>query len=155
MNKGAAFRSVATAALALTSLFSTNLAGAAEQAQVAPVKAKTVRVQKVDPNIKVAKTDKIDPKATVPAPPGKGGKKTRGSFCSVMVDNFTSWPIEVYVDGRYSGSVPAYGSMLSIAFTGAIHTYARVVFSDDTAKVWGPQAFECTFDTNRNWSLAN
>src|SRR2546425_10469595 len=60
-----------------------------------------------DPNIKADKQQaaKNDPANEPPAPPKKGGAKTRGFFdCSVTADNYTPWWIDVYVDGTYRRS---------------------------------------------------
>src|SRR5215471_12136367 len=65
-------------------------------------KSKDVHAQKsrgdgADDNIK-DDTRTNDPSKPAPAPPNKGGEKSRGGqgYCKVIIDNHTGWNIDVY-----------------------------------------------------------
>ncbi len=76
-------------------------------------KANSSRGTGDDPNIKGDKQQAVknDPANEPPAPPKKGGAKTRGFFdCWVTANNYTPWWVDVYVDGTYRGQVAPWGA---------------------------------------------
>ena len=93
-----------------------------------------------DPDIKADKQQaaKNDPANEPPAPPKKGGAKTRGFFdCWVTADNYTPWWIDVYVDGTYRGQVASWGSGMVNVGAGSIALYACAVFDNGSVRNWG------------------
>ena len=57
-----------------------------------------------DPNIKQGFTENDpDTPMTVPSSKGGGGAKGDGGNCKIMLDNFTNYAIEVYINGTYKG----------------------------------------------------
>jgi hypothetical protein len=101
-----------------------------------------------DANVKT-KAGPNDPAAKFPAPAGKGGDKTRGAACTVNFDNWTSWYIEVYVDGNYWGVVGPWSDMDTIAGNGA----TRALFRDGSMKYWGPRNMNCAQGGYYTWEL--
>src|SRR5260370_34217386 len=104
---------------------------AGPQAATATDKSSSSRGAGEDPNIKADKQQaaKNDPANEPPAPPKKGGAKTRGFFdCWVTADNYTPWWVDVYVDGTYRGEVAPWGAGTVNAGAGGAMLYARVLF---------------------------
>ena len=67
-----------------------------------------------DANIKSANLDnQRDIAARLPAPPAKGGVRTRGGgeWCSIRVSNASALHANVYIDGEFWGTTPAYGDL--------------------------------------------
>jgi hypothetical protein len=122
----------------------------------ATAKATSSRGVGDDPNIKGGKQQAAsnDPAKEAPAPPQKGGAKTRGLFdCYVTADNYTSWWIDIYVDGTYRGQVSPWGAGTVNAGIGGTTLYGRAEFNDGSVKTWGPRQFLCTSDGRFNWRL--
>ena len=109
-----------------------------------------------DPNIKADKQQaaKNDPANEPPAPPKKGGAKTRGFFdCWVTADNYTPWWIDIYVDGTYRGQVAPWGAGTVNAGAGSTTLYGRAVFDSGSVRNWGPRQFHCSSDGVFTWRL--
>ena len=108
-----------------------------------------------DQNIK-NNSDANDPNMQEPAPPDKGGPKTRGGGpfgCQVRVDNRTPWVIRVYVDGNYRGVVPRYGDLYGLTGNGPTTTYAVATFVNAPERTWGPRTFRCPAGGVHIWQL--
>ena len=127
---------------------------AAQQAkeEVVAAKAQKPRGSGADENIKKDKAVN-DPAAIVPAPPGKGGEKSRGLVCGIVLDNYTQWYVQFYVDGLYWGAAGPYGEVSGLAFAGGTKVYARADFIDGTWLYWGPQVFNCRRDEIYRWKV--
>jgi hypothetical protein len=109
-----------------------------------------------DTNIKQDKDQatKNDAAKAPPAPPSKGGAKTRGIFdCWVTANNYTPWWVDIYVDGTYRGQVAPWGAGTVNAGAGGTALYGRAVFTDGSYKSWGPRQFACTSDGQFTWRL--
>jgi len=92
-----------------------------------------------DPNIKRDSLPANHAGTTMPAPPSKGGAKTRGAVSGTLhVDNRTSWVIRIYVDGDYVGVVGRYGDSYGYYGCADRTLYARAYFEDGTWIAWGP-----------------
>jgi hypothetical protein len=114
-------------------------------------KAQTGRGQGTDENIK-SDSYKNDPNDATPAPPSKGGEKTRGAYCAIVFDNYTPWYIKCYVDGSFRGVVGPY-SDLSLSFIcGETRVYARADFEGGGYRYWGPRIFYASSGAYR-WRL--
>jgi hypothetical protein len=108
-----------------------------------------------DPNIKSRErpTNKADADTAFPAPPKKGGPRTRGVLCGVHVDNRTPYYIDVFVDGEFADTVTPWGDVYSYAYAGITNLYARADFEDGSYKWWGPSDVNCRRDTVFTWTL--
>ena len=113
-------------------------------------KAQKSRGGVVDENIKNESLQN-DPNATIPAPPKKGGEKSRGPSCYLDVDNHTQWTIRVYVDGVNVGVVSPWGDARGNYFSGQHIFYGVAYFTDGSKLTWGPQSVNC--DGPYTWSL--
>jgi len=94
-----------------------------------------------------------DPNAKIPAPPDKGGPKTRGSYCLVDVDNRTPYYISVYTDGNYRGQVSPYGDLVGYVGCGNTRLYGKATFTDGSVQTFGPSVYYV--DGKFTWSLTN
>jgi hypothetical protein len=134
-------------ALALASAAATqSYAQSPEGAGKAKAKSQTARgAADSDPNIKVKAGSQ---KTERPAPPQKGGQKTRGAGCFVTFDNWTPWYVDVYVDGEGVGTVGPWGD-------GGIFTDDNpVLYARSDSHYWGPYTAKCvnalfTFELDR------
>ena len=128
---------------------------AAGKKEVVDEKAQTRAAGAADANIK-HDSEKNNAKATPPAPPEKGGPKSRGAGpyrCGVHVDNHTPWIIRTYVDGDYVGSVNRYGDIAGITGNGPTTVYGVAVFDDGSTRTWGPHLFNCSAGGIYTWRL--
>lgn len=110
------------------------------------------RGQGADPNIR-HKSEANDPNVKPAPPAAKGGPKARGSVCGIVVDNWTPWKVQLYVDGDYQGLISPYGALSDVVFTGPVVVYARADFTDGTYTSWGPQTFQCSGQGIYRWKL--
>ena len=110
------------------------------------------RGQGADPNIK-RKSELNDAAQPPLAPPGKGGPKTRGSLCGIVVDNWTAWKVQFYLNGDLQGLISPYSALSGVTFSGPTVVYARADFTDGTYTTWGPQTFQCSGEGIYRWKL--
>ena len=108
-----------------------------------------------DPNIKTPRG--TNPAAQKPAPPEKGGSqpKTRGgvAICTVDVDNWTGYWIDIYVDGDYSGTVNPWGEGITHAIAGGTRLYGKATLDNGSSYTWGPMNVDCPAYGVYTWSL--
>jgi hypothetical protein len=143
----------ATCGLALSLVLFAGVAGAqVKSAKSAEDKAARMRGAQ-DPNIRATR-DKVevnDASKEAPAPPHKGGAKSRGAdACLVTIDNRTSSWIEIYADKRYIGTVSSWGDMTVYVYGKTL--YARSLFTE-AAWTWGPRALGCEPGGSFTWTL--
>jgi hypothetical protein len=94
-----------------------------------------------DANIKSATVDnRRDVAEKIPVPPAKGGVRMRGGegWCSIRVSNSSPLHANVYVDGEFWGTTPAYGDLAGWMRCRATNLYARANFDDGSYYYWGP-----------------
>ena len=132
---------VALVALAgwMTPVASSQSKGAAPKAM--EDKAHKSRGAGQDPNIK-HKSDSNDPKVKAAAPASKGGAKTRGGSCTLIIDNWTSWKVQFYADGDYTELIAPWDES-KYSFGGTHTLYARADFTDGSVLTWGPRTAVC------------
>ena len=97
-----------------------------------------------DPNIKQGFMENDpDTPMTVPASKGGGGAKGGGGNCKVMLDNFTNYAIQIYINGDYKGVLYG-GNESTLYYTpGQVTIYAKAPFSDGSYNYWGPTTYSC------------
>jgi hypothetical protein len=130
------------------------LASEQPKEQVVTAKPQKTRGVGADENIKKESVVN-DPAVQPPAPPSKGGEKTRGVLCGVVLDNYTPWHVKFYVDGLYWGAAGPWGEVGGMAFAGGTRVYARADFTEGTFYYWGPQVFNCQRDEVYRWKVGN
>ncbi|MBI4861052.1 MAG: hypothetical protein HY815_12470 [Candidatus Riflebacteria bacterium] len=115
-------------------------------------KAQVGRGGGADENIK-SDSDKNDPKVQRPAPPDKGGEKTRGLWAKLHVDNRTPWFVKIYTQKEYDGTIRPYGDGYIRYSPGRVTLYARADFTDGSVKTWGPRYVLMEAGEVTTWSL--
>ncbi|NHE58984.1 hypothetical protein [Cyclobacterium plantarum] len=107
--------------------------------------AVTSRTRGDDPNIEQGKAPNVKGELSedIVQPADKGGR-TRGTICYVNFDNWTSWIIDCYVDGRYKGDVAAYGEGGVTVGAGDTRVYAVAEFTDGSKVSYGPVTKYCS-----------
>lgn len=125
--------------------------GKAKSKKAVIEKAQKSRGGGQDENIKSDK-ETNDPNAIPPAPPNKGGEKSRGvGACAVFVDNSTGYYIRIYVDGTYRGTISPWGDDYTYTGAGPTRLYAVAVFEDGSRLTWGPRVVDCY--SSYSWRL--
>lgn len=92
------------------------------------------------------KTEKTNPKG--------GGQRT----CSIDLVNKTQWVIDIYIDGKYRGTMDEYASNFTTTGSGATRLYARAEFDNGEYIYWGPREITCgsnSKDGYYEWTLTN
>jgi hypothetical protein len=92
-----------------------------------------------DENIKVARGANT-PGATAAAPAAKGGARTRGGVSIVHLDNWTSWYVDLYVNGAYCASSGPWGDAYCYVPSGTVVLYGKASFTDGSSLSWGPRS---------------
>ena len=69
--------------------------------------------------------------------------KTRGdvygsSYSDIIVNNYTGYSIDIYVDGSFRGTIAPYDKKVTWAVPGNTRLYAKAVFNDGSYTYWGP-----------------
>jgi hypothetical protein len=106
----------------------------------------------VDANIKVPKGKNTGetPEGSF-QPKAKGGSDARGGYCEVVFDNWTSYYIDGYVNGRYEGYVGPWGSGSVWVSGGSTTVYGVAEFLDGSRYTWGPQTKSCN---SQKWTFS-
>lgn len=108
-----------------------------------------------DANIKSATSDNRRAVADkIPVPPAKGGTLTRGGgeWCSIRVSNSSPLHANVYMDGEYWGTTPAYGDLAGWMRCRSVHLYARANLDDGSYYYWGPASV--SVKGNYTWRIS-
>ena len=72
--------------------------------------------------------------------------KTRGSgqkTCNIDLINETGYVIDIYIDGKFRGTMGEYDANYTTTGTGATKLYARAEFDDGSFLYWGPKNITC------------
>jgi hypothetical protein len=125
----------------------------AQPGHVVHTKGVKSRGAATDPNIKRDSLPANHAGTTVPAPPSKGGAKTRGAMSGTLhVDNRTSWIIRIYVDGDYRGTLAPYGDWFANGSCESFVMYAEARFNDGSTTSWGPVTTNASCG-DQKWTL--
>lgn len=97
-----------------------------------------------DPNIKEEFTENDpDTPMTMPSSKGGSGAKGAGGSCKIMLDNFTNYAIQIYINGVNKGVLYG-GNESTLYYTpGSVTIYAKAPFSDGSYSYWGPTTYSC------------
>ncbi len=93
-----------------------------------------------DPNIKMDKPTN-DTKAVQP-------EKSRGDLCTITVNNYTPYGVDIYVDGDWVGTISAYTKAYTTTYPGTTKIYGKSIGG---TFYWGPQTFDCEY--SYTWNL--
>ncbi len=125
---------------------SVNAQDTKKEAKVVEVKSAKIEASRgASPHIKTPKptTDKVAPKP-------KKDEGTRGDYCKVIVDNWTGYAIDIYVDGEWEGSVAAWSDGYTWAIEGKTQLYGESVGG---TQYWGPTYVDCYYE--HTWKLTD
>lgn len=62
------------------------------------------------------------------------------NYSDVVIDNWTGYYIDIYVNGNYRGTVSPWDKKVTWAIPGTNTLYAKAVFDDGSYLYWGPKA---------------
>lgn len=70
--------------------------------------------------------------------------KSRGdlygpNYSDVIIDNWTGYYLDIYVNGNYRGTVSPWDKKTTWAIPGTNKLYAKAVFNDGSYLYWGPK----------------
>ena len=60
-------------------------------------------------------------------------------YSDVVIDNWTEYYIDVYINGKYRGTVAPWDKRVTWAIPGENTIYAKAVFKDGSYFYWGPR----------------
>lgn len=84
--------------------------------------------------------------------------KSRGEvygpdYSDIIVDNFTRYYIDVYVDGSFRMTLAPYAKRTTWAVPGKTKLYAKATFTDGSYSYWGPTTTTTGYEYK--WNLRN
>jgi len=99
-----------------------------------------------DANV-ISKDKKNDPndKSQIPAWKDESSKGPGYDPCEVTLKNYTSWYIDIYIDGYYQGTIGPWEDRYTYTGTGTTKLYAKAEMNDGSYLYWGPQSFYCDY----------
>ncbi|MBN2521108.1 MAG: hypothetical protein JXB17_11415 [Bacteroidales bacterium] len=128
--------------IGLVALFTASLIAQEPEAKTVESKSGTIEKSRgEDPNI-------VSERPTTDEPAPQPDEATRGSYCKVIVDNWTGYAIDVYVDGEYAGTVGSWSDGYTWAIEGKTKLYGR---STGGTLTWGPVYVDCYY--SHTWKL--
>ena len=80
--------------------------------------------------------------ATNPVPQINRGDAYNVTNCNVIIENWTGWYIDFYIDGEYRGSIAPWDIRVSWVIVGPVKLYAE---ADGTMYFWGPTSVDCNY----------
>ena len=134
MKRRVLYSLVATLAIAVAA--SAWVQAAPQKSAPETIKARSVKLRGADPNVKQARVANTAGRPA-PAPPSKGGAKTRGASMGVLhVDSRSGYYIDIYLDGRPAGTVGPHGDLYINCEAADWSFYAK---APGTSATWGPK----------------
>lgn len=108
--------------------------------------ATITKTRGADPNIKSDEIVNVkgQDNSNATQPSNKGGA-SRGGTCYTNFDNYTSWNVNVYVDGNAVGYVGGYGEGGVFVGEGETQMYAVIRWDDGSSISYGPVSDFCGF----------
>jgi len=105
------------------------------------LKAETIDSKPVSkPDAKVAGLQRpVNNKSKPVAPTSSRGEVYGANYSDVVVDNWTGYYIDIYVNGNYRGTVSPYDKRVTWAIPGTNTLYGKAVFNDGSYLYWGPK----------------
>lgn len=73
------------------------------------------------------------------APTTSRGDVFGADYSDVVVDNWTGYYVDIYVNGNYRGTVSPYDKRVTWAIPGTNTLYAKATFNDGSYLYWGPK----------------
>lgn len=84
--------------------------------------------------------------------------KTRGdvygaNYSDIIIDNYTGYSIDIYVDGSFRGTIAPYDKKVTWAVPGNTSLYGKATFDDGSYLYWGPNTIYTGYEYT--WQLTN
>lgn len=132
------------------------VAGASAQTFPNAAKGEKMTSRGADPNIKGDKASVMKQTPDVFVKPSEKigtESESRGAkaYCTVVYDNWTSYYIDCYTDGYYSGYVSPWGKLTVYVTGGNTSAYGVANFTDGSSLYWGPLTRYCY---NQEWTVS-
>ena len=88
----------------------------------------------------------------------KAETKTRGdvygaNYSDIIVDNYTGYSIDIYVNGSFRGTIAPYDKKVTWAVPGNTRLYGKATFNDGSYLYWGPNTTYTGYEYT--WKLTN
>jgi hypothetical protein len=113
------------------------------QAQKTDLKKETIETKaSTTPNAEVAALKRpANDKSKPAAAPKKAMGEVYGSdYSDVVIDNWTGYYIDIYVNGNFRGTIAPYDEKVTWAIPGSNTLYGKATFRDGTYYYWGPKS---------------
>lgn len=68
----------------------------------------------------------------------QSGEVYGSQYSDVVIDNWTNYYIDIYINGNYRGTVSPWDKRTTWAIPGTNRLYAKAPFTDGTYYYWGP-----------------
>jgi hypothetical protein len=131
------YRSFLVAALMLTGF------GFNAQAQKPDLKKETIESKAMSApsnEVNELKRPVNDKNKRVEAAPKKAMGDVFGEeYSDIVVDNWSGYYVDIYVNGNYRGTIPPYEKQVTWAIPGNNTLYAKAPFRDGSYIYWGPR----------------
>jgi hypothetical protein len=83
----------------------------------------------------------------------KRGDVYGSNYSDIVVDNYTGYSVDIYVDGDYRGTIAPYDKKVTWAVPGNTRLYGKAVFDDGSYLYWGPTVTYTGYEYT--WKLNN
>ncbi len=75
-------------------------------------------------------------------------EKERGELCTLYINNYTGYSIDIYINGNWEGTIAAYSTAYTYAYPGTTKAYGKSIGGTMS---WGPTNFDC--QSTYKWNL--
>jgi hypothetical protein len=115
--------------------------GTSANAQPKTLKKETINSKAVTtPDPKAAALQRANNVKGKPAAPTSSRGDVYGAdYSDVVVDNWTGYYVDIYVNGNYRGTISPYDKKVTWAIPGTNTLYAKATFNDGSYLYWGPK----------------
>ncbi len=116
-------------------------AGITANAQPKTLKKETVTSKAITtPDTKAGALQKSGNVKGKPAKPTSTRGDVYGAdYSDVVIDNWTGYYVDIYVNGNYRGTISPYDKKVTWAIPGTNTLYAKATFNDGSYLYWGPK----------------
>ena len=83
--------------------------------------------------------------------PNKRGDRYGANFSDIIVDNYTGWYIDIYIDGEFRGTLSPWDKRVTWSIPGSTTLYAKATFDDGSYRYWGPTSAQTGYEYQ--WNL--
>ncbi|MBC8343211.1 MAG: hypothetical protein ISR55_07110 [Bacteroidetes bacterium] len=129
--------------IGFVTLFTLSVYGQSKEVKV--IESKSATIEKTRGNNPNVVKERSNTDVAIPKP-----EKSRGDDCRVVVDNWTGYSVDIYVDGDYAGTVGAWSDGYTYTAEGQTSLYGKSVGGSIE---WGPVYVDCYYE--HTWKLTD